>query len=481
MSSPVQETLLPSAAGRFYPASPLELRTDIQRYLNDADCAPSSDQIYAILVPHAGYVFSAPVAAYSFKHASTQNPDTVLFIALSHQGVRGGCVFNGNGMRTPLGDITNDHELSSALLDVGAPFYSEFTPYTGEHSIEVNLPFVQEVFPSAKIAAVLTSHMDQDTCRTLGKGIAQVIKQFPHKKVLLCVSSDMSHYPSYNEANRIDQFALQVLESVDPQSYYRSIKQLEHEPVDNLHCVMCGSAAMLPTIEAAQELGVKHGKVLHYRNSGDSEYGDHDKVVGYGSMAWYYPTNHENFCDEDKQELLRIARRSIECKLTKNGYHPQSNHEMLNCERGAFVTIKHKDDLRGCLGRFDSNGLPLCKLVAELAAESAVHDNRFTPLSINELPDTSISISVLSTQKKVNSPDDIEVGKHGIMIKNGYQNGTLLPQVATERNWTVIEFLEHTCIKANLHKDAWHEPDTEIYIYSADVFSDDDYSTPPFK
>jgi AmmeMemoRadiSam system protein B/AmmeMemoRadiSam system protein A len=465
MNTPIQHTLLPSAAGRFYPANPNELRADIQCYLDDAGCEPSNEPLFAFLVPHAGYVFSAPVAAYSFKHASTQNPDTVLFVALSHKGVQGGCVFHGTGMKTPLGEIENDLELSSALLELGEPFYTDVPPYSGEHSIEVNLPFVQEVFPSAKVAAVLTSHMDQDTCRKLGNGITHVIKRFPQKKILVCVSSDMSHYPAYDAANRIDQSALHILEAVDPQTYYTTIKQLEQEPVENLRCVMCGCAAMLTTIEAAQELGVKYGKVLHYRNSGDSEYGDHDKVVGYGSMAWYYPTVNEGFCDTGKLELLQIARQSIAAKLAKQEYQP-------------FVTIYHKRNLRGCLGRFDSSGLPLYKLIAKLAAETATNDNRFTSLSIDELPDTSISISVLSPQKKVNGPDDIEVGKHGIKISNGYHNGTLLPQVASERNWTVKEFLENTCIKANLHRNAWQEPETEIYVYEADVFCDEDFSDP---
>lgn len=480
MTTLFQEILIPSAAGRFYPANAHELRADIQRYLDEAHCEPSTQSIMAVLVPHAGYVFSAPVAGYSFRHASQQKPDTVLFVALSHQGAQGGCVFTGKGMKTPLGIVETDQELTSALLDVGEPFYSDNTPYHGEHSVEVNLPFVQEVFPHAKIASVLTSQMDQKTCRRIGAGIAQVIQQFPHKKILICISSDMSHYPAYQAANRIDQEALRVLETVDPQAYFDAIKQLEREPVTNLHCVMCGCSAVLSVLEAAKALGVNHAKTLHYRNSGDCEYGDHDKVVGYGSAAWYYPTQDQLLSEKDQRELLQIARQSIEANLNRETFKPLPNNKNLNAMRGMFVTLKHKGELRGCLGRFDADGLPLDQLTAQLAAETAVHDNRFSPLTLKELPDTSISISVLSPEKKVNGPDEIVIGKHGIKIVRDMQNGTLLPQVAAERNWNAVEFLEYTCMKANLPQDAWKEQGTEIYVYEADVFSDTDFSEPPY-
>ncbi|RJP34494.1 MAG: AmmeMemoRadiSam system protein B [Candidatus Omnitrophota bacterium] len=281
------DILQPSVAGQFYPSDPNQLAADIRRYLAEAEIRPSEKTVLAIMVPHAGYVFSAPVAAYSFKHVQNQPVDTVLFLAICHQGVEGGCVFAGQYYKTPLGTIPVDAELVSALLQNGEPLYASTSPYRYEHSVEVNLPFVQILFPQAKAASILITHTKPQLCKQIGMIVADTIRAHTDRSILICVSTDMSHYPSYEEANRIDQAALRSLESLDPTAIYAEIRKLEQEPVDNLHCVLCGSAAMLTAIEAAHALGATEAKTLCYRNSGDSAYGDHLRVVGYGALAVY--------------------------------------------------------------------------------------------------------------------------------------------------------------------------------------------------
>ena len=287
MSFYSSDILPPNVAGRFYPGEPESLRQEIEHYLQSADAPPTEEEILAILVPHAGYPFSGPVAAHAFKHASGQKPDTVLFIALSHQGIDGASVFTGTGFATPLGPISIDQEITTALLAEGAPLRQDNSPYYGEHSIEVNLPFVQVVFPNAQAATVLISKTDPALCAQVGQAIASVIERFDQKRILVVVSSDLSHYPPYPIACESDQALLSHLEALDRKAFINDVRQWKPQPEKNFHTRMCGSAAMLTALETAQQLGAKQARTLDYRNSGDSPYGEQNRVVGYGALAIY--------------------------------------------------------------------------------------------------------------------------------------------------------------------------------------------------
>lgn len=489
------DTLIPFVAGRFYPSDPDELKREVTGFLEQAKVPPADQPVLAILTPHAGYVFSGAVAAHSFKHVSNQRPDTVLFIAIAHQGVEGASVFDGRSFQTPLGEVEVDRELTEALIEEGDPIQADPNPYWGEHSIEVNLPFVQTVFPTAKIATLLITHTDEAFCKTIGSKIATVIRRYPDKKVLMVVSSDMSHYPRYDIAKKRDLEMLETLTTLDPDKIVSEFQRVIHEPEKNLHCVMCGSAAMLTAIEACNQLGASRAKILYYQNSGDIAAGSRDRVVGYGSLAIYgvpeSPSDRTSvaeesiptFSDEDKKELLAIARESIHASLTGRSYYPRSENPRLKIHAGVFVTLKHRNQLRGCLGRFDPGELTLDELVAVMAVQSARHDIRFQPVTLDELAEIDIQISVLTPRVPVNDPSEIEIGRHGLQIqtKNSletHRSGTLLPQVAVEQGWDVRRFLESTCVKAGLDPQAWKRNDVEILKYEAIVFGDRDFSTP---
>jgi AmmeMemoRadiSam system protein A len=175
---------------------------------------------------------------------------------------------------------------------------------------------------------------------------------------------------------------------------------------------------------------------------------------------------------EESESLLALARNTIKARLEESGeprYTPTS--PVLEEPRGAFVTLHRKGALRGCIGIVEAIK-PLWKTVSEMAVASAFQDPRFPPLRRNEYEDIDIEISVMSPVKKVDSVDEIEVGKHGIIIKRGFQQGLLLPQVATEEGWNRETFLEHTCYKAGLMGDCWKKPGIEIYSFTAEVFSE---------
>ena len=175
---------------------------------------------------------------------------------------------------------------------------------------------------------------------------------------------------------------------------------------------------------------------------------------------------------EERELLLKLARETIGARLGKN--EPpviSAGSPVLSEPRGAFVTLHRHGALRGCIGYVEAIK-PLIETVREMAVAAAFQDPRFESLSGNEFEQIEIEISVMSPIKKISSIDEIEVGKHGLIMKSGYNQGLLLPQVATEQGWDKETFLSHTCNKAGLYGDCWKKPDTEIYIFSAEVFSE---------
>ncbi len=184
--------------------------------------------------------------------------------------------------------------------------------------------------------------------------------------------------------------------------------------------------------------------------------------------------------NEEKILLLKIAREAIAARLEGREIRfPGVESPKLRSPLGAFVTLHIRGQLRGCIGTFFPEG-PLYLTVAQMAQEAAFSDPRFPPLSARELPLIDIEISVLSPMRRVLGPEEIEVGRHGIYIVRGLNRGVLLPQVATEYGWDRYTFLDHTCLKAGLPPGCWQDPETEIYTFTAEIFSEKDFGLGPF-
>jgi len=180
--------------------------------------------------------------------------------------------------------------------------------------------------------------------------------------------------------------------------------------------------------------------------------------------------------DSDKKELLRTARASIEQAMSGVPVSPgEISTGLLGEPRGVFVTLRLQNDLRGCIGYVEPR-LPLLEAVREVAQKSAFEDPRFPPLSEEELKEVEIEISVLSPLRKISSVDEIEIGKHGLVVDAGYTRGLLLPQVATEYGWGKEEFLSHTARKAGLPADAWKHRGIELFAFTSDVFSEAEFA-----
>jgi AmmeMemoRadiSam system protein A len=176
--------------------------------------------------------------------------------------------------------------------------------------------------------------------------------------------------------------------------------------------------------------------------------------------------------EHDRRELLRIARATLREYLVTGYLPPGAPHrKSLLAPSGAFVTVYVSGQLRGCMGRVDAD-TPIYLAVEQLAVSAATRDPRFEPVRIEELNDAHLEISILSPLR-IGAPDEVEVGRHGLVITRGPRRGLLLPQVAVKHEWDRHRFLDETCAKAGLPAGAWREPDTRLELFTAEVFAEE--------
>ena len=237
----------------------------------------------------------------------------------------------------------------------------------------------------------------------------------------------------------------------------------------------CGGAPIVAAMIYAERMGANQALVLKYANSGDVT-GDHSRVVGYSADVFVKAPSGKaaetpfSLSDQEKNELLALARKSVEHAVEqKEAYEPGANaSEALNQERGAFVTLREAGALRGCIG-YTSAIKPLYMTVRDTATLAALRDPRFQPVSATELPQLDYEVSVLSPLRRVTDVEQIKVGQHGLLMKNGDNEGLLLPQVPVEEKWDRQKFLEQTCAKAGMNFGCWKEEDTDIFQFTAVV------------
>ena len=473
-SEQIRESVI---AGSWYPGNASRLQREVQDYLSQASTADLQGQLIALISPHAGYRYSGQVAAYAYKLLGERKFSSVVVIAPSHRShFRGVSVYDRGGYRTPLGVVPLDRELISAVKQRESRIQYVPEAHTQEHSLEIQLPFLQVLMPDVKLVPLVMGNQDFATCKWLAEAVADCVE---NRSVLVVASSDLSHFHPYKQAKRLDQVVVDKVNDFDPQGL--------SDDLANGLCEACGGGPMVTDMLIARRLGANKSRVLHYANSGDVT-GDHSSVVGYMAAALWVDSNKskgENpknrrvgvnlgLTSEEKAQLLEIAREVVEsqCRGEKT---PEFvvNSPTLKEPRGAFVTLHKEGKLRGCIGHIRAKE-PLVKTIVEMAEAAAFHDPRFPPVSSKELGLLEYEISVLTPLQRIAEVDEIEVGKHGIYMKRGSCRGLLLPQVATEWGWDRTTFLEHTCTKAGLPEDAWKDKKTEIHIFSAEVFSPGD-------
>jgi len=472
----------PAVAGQFYPGNADELQAELSRLFALAESKKTEKNVLAVIAPHAGYVFSGTVAASSFNQLDFNKKYKVIFIiGSSHRtAFDGASIYNLGNFKTPLGIVPVDIDLATQLIAGHKCFNARTDAQTYEHSLEVQLPFLQYRLKNEfKIVPIVIATQNPQTCRQ----IADALKPYFTDENLFVISSDFSHYPSYDDACRTDKRTADAILSNRPQELIRTLDANESEGIDNLATSLCGWTSVLTLMYITEKMdGIRYIPVV-YKNSGDAKgYGDKSRVVGYNSIAIINENSDKLSADlsagsflsqRDKRELLSLARNTIETYLnTEEVFKPRTDDysTALKTPAGAFVTLHEEGKLRGCIGQFEPNN-PLYKVVQEMAIASATRDSRFMPVTSQELGQIHIEISVLTPLKKIQSIDEIELGKHGIYIKKGYHSGTFLPQVANETKWSLEDFLGHCARdKAGIGWDGWK--DADIFIYEAIIFAE---------
>ncbi len=447
-------------AGKFYEENAEILSRQIDSFLQNVKKEPLSTQnIIALIAPHAGYFYSGQVAAAVYRLVQGKDYETVIIIAPSHRyGFRGCSIYLQGGYETPLGTVNIDESLASKLSKASGFKYVP-QAHAEEHSVEVQIPFIQKTLPSAKIVPIVMGFQTKETIISLANALIEVLKG---EKILVVASTDMSHQLPKKRANDIDSKTTSLIQSFEINLLIRKIEKGEN--------IMCGGGPVTSTLLYAQKKKKPEITILHYADSslvGGPESG----VVGYLAAAIHSRTSASEFrlSAEEKKELLRLARSSITQFIQEEkvlNYETQSS--ILLSKKGAFVTLKKEGQLRGCIGYIEP-ALPLYQTIIRASIFAACRDPRFPPVSVDELEELEIEISVLTPLKKIQTPRLVEVGKHGLVISKGNKKGLLLPQVPVENHWSRETFLQQACLKAGLPENAW-KTGADIFIFEAVVF-----------
>jgi AmmeMemoRadiSam system protein B/AmmeMemoRadiSam system protein A len=487
--------LRPAAvAGRFYPGDTDKLERAIDAYMADARPATAARPI-AIVAPHAGYIYSGQIAADAYQQAAGHDYDLVIILGTNHTtaGFRGVSIYRGTGYLTPLGTAEIDTEVVEALLAADRDFMFRSDVHEREHSVEVQVPFVQRLFPGTRIVAAVVGQPDVDLCRRFGTALAEAVAD---RRALIVASTDLSHYPAYDAAVVADCRSLAAVASLDEQTFHGVTGEQLAERVAGLSTCACGEAPVMAAMVAAKALGARRGVVVSYANSGDAAVGSPDRVVGYGAVAFCAgepgtdtaeldrvlemtatanvtaaPATDAPISAEHRAALLALARETIQ-RYQETGVTPLARDfpPELCRKQGAFVTLEKHHRLRGCIGHM-AEDRPLCQVVGAMALQAAFNDRRFDPLAAGELDDVEIEISVLTPHRPVTGPEEIVVGRDGVVLRKAGRSAVYLPHVATEQGWDRDTMLDHLARKAGLPADAWREGATFL-TFQAEVFGE---------
>lgn len=474
----------PYAAGKFYESNPAALEDDLEELFSGAN-GKKFENVIAIISPHAGYPFSGEVAATAFNQIEPDiQYERVFVIASSHRvAFRGASIYNKGDYITPLGRVKVDTELAGKLVDENDIFTFRDDAHLYEHSLEVQLPFLQKKLGSDfKMIPVVIGAQAISDCEE----IAAILKPFLGGTNLFVISTDFSHFPSYDDAIKVDLRTADAIAEKSTDALHRVLEENESMKIPNLATSLCGWSSVYTLLYMIQDDPEYSVHKLAYKNSGDAAfYGDKDRVVGYWAMAVTgkktgfgqsdSPEPEFKLTEKDKRDLLDIARRTLNSYI-RNGVVPDiigsELSEACNMPCGAFVTLMKDGKLRGCIGSFEP-GEPLYMVVRDMAVSASAKDYRFPRVEADELDEINIEISVLTPMRKISSTDEIELGKHGIYITDGRRSGTFLPQVAVQTGWSKEEFLGHCSRdKAGLSWDGWK--DADVFTYEALVFHEKD-------
>lgn len=468
----------PAVAGTFYPASAEVLEKTLAGWLDSQHTVEPQQGIRAMIVPHAGYIYSGEVAAAAYRQLDeTRKYRDIFIIGPAHYtGFKGASICLKSGYKTPLGIVPVDLEIANKLIREHPQIMNVPDAHRQEHCIEVQLPYLQyRLKEPFRIVPMLIGTQNPDILRE----ISVALEPYFTADNLFIISSDLSHYPAYKDAIKADTRTLEAIEKNNPYKFLQALEDNARASYPNLVTSMCGAAPALILLNITYKKPNLSIQTIRYRNSGDVPGGPRDRVVGYGAVLITNGKAMETvqLSEKDKSTLLKLARKVLENKIRK-GMETTINidhySKTLQEPMGAFVTLSIHGQLRGCIGRFQPDA-PLVEVVRDMTISAALRDPRFPPVKKEELDSVEIEISVLTPLRKIESPEEFILGKHGIYMVRGGRSGTFLPQVAQTTGWSREEFLGHCARdKAGIGWDGWKTAD--LYVYEAIIFSEGEFN-----
>ncbi len=462
-----------AVAGTWYPADPAALAAEVDGYLAAAGPVHGFEAT-ALIAPHAGLVYSGPVAAHAYAAVRGRTYDAAVLVGPSHHVAFDGVSVYGRGAwATPLGPAVVDAALA-ARLAAASPLVSEYPrAHRREHSLELQLPFLRRLLPATPIVPLVMGCQRRETVLGLADALADALRG---AAVLLVASTDLSHYFDAEEAAELDA---RVVAHVARFDWAGLLDEFERYPEhERGRCVACGGGAAIAVMRAARALGATAARVLERADSGHVS-GDREQVVGYLAAAFGAsikrgcapnprPSRGTMLAPQARARLLRIARAALGGAPGPDAGPPADDPAAAG---GAFVTLRLDGRLRGCVGRVGSER-PLDETVRDVARAAAAEDPRFPALRPAELARLVVEVSVLGALEPCPGPDALIVGRHGVLVEQGPRRGLLLPQVAAEQGWDASTLVAQTCVKAGLEPDAWRRG-AALFRFEAEVFAED--------
>ncbi|MBN1559247.1 AmmeMemoRadiSam system protein B [candidate division KSB1 bacterium] len=458
----------PVVAGQFYPNDPIQLASDIEQKLKSAAVRVIEGDIVGLVAPHAGYQYSAAIAAAAYKQVIGKKYDVIVIIAPSHHdSFRGATIYPGRAYETPLGAAAIDVSLARELVDLCDQVHFSEYGHRAEHAIEVQVPFLQFIFPQTKIIPIVMGYVDWSACESIGRSLARVLE---NKSALIVASTDLYHGESYDDCVQLGDQTLAAIVALQPKNLYQGLQSGSSQA--------CGGGPVVVMQIAAQQRGANATELLAKTNSNDVIGQKGGYVVGYGAVAVYrsIESGRIDFAPlniDDQRVLVGLARTAIVHYIEKGAIlETAPANDVQRQKRGVFVTITKNGLLRGCIGHHESD-MPLYQLVPHMAVAAAFDDPRFPPLAADELDDIKIKVSVyLTNVYKIASLAEFEMGVHGIIMRKGTHGATFLPEVPVEAGWrTVDEEMANLCRKAGLPSSAWKQG-AEFWLYRTQVFDE---------
>jgi AmmeMemoRadiSam system protein B/AmmeMemoRadiSam system protein A len=395
----------PIAAGKYYPDSSSQIRAMIDSFI---DKKAEKEEVIGLVVPHAGYIYSGAVAGAVLSHIKFK--DTFVVLGPNHTG-RGQpfSIMTEGTWETPLGEVQIDSELARKLVSMSHYLKEDRLAHEYEHSIEVQIPFLQYFKADVKIVPIILSTGDGEICKGIGRDIGRALRELKKEAVILA-SSDMNHYESQKVTQKKDRQAIDAILNLDPDEL---LKRVEEQNI-----TMCGYAPAIVMLSAAMELGAGKAELVKYQTSGDV-LGDYEAVVGYAGIIV-----------KQLSPLVKLAKDSLETYVKdKKVLQPENLTPQMKERAGVFVCIKKYGELRGCIGTFEPCQENVAHEIVANAISTATSDPRFEPVSPKELKDLEYTVDVLTHPEPVASKDELDPKKYGVIVESGYRRGLLLPDL----------------------------------------------------